>query len=841
MHFRWAPVALLAILASCSKQELVPEETPATPEPERIHILEVFPGDETKTAVAPDGGGYSVSWTPGDQLAVYEIVDGVLSPLQKSVELEEGGATNSFVFNLTAKAGSSYQYTFIYPADALSTGGSATTFQRVSIPARQIFGATSWDPAADLLRSETLELNAQPSSLNLRFERIGATAKMQLTGLSTTEVIRKVRFSTTEGYLAGYTKIHVNTGELYDFSYSADKQIDLIPESESLLLNGDVDIWFRLYALTLSDNFTVVVETDKARYTKVVNLAAAGRSIEFDNDELTTFKVDLSKGTTRIDKSVGTAYTLATSLEDGKTYIIVGRYSPDADHSRFAAMGAVKDHRRYAVELIAEEEGLSGDALPESILVPDGVAVHQVRASSSSGSWAFYNLTDMKYITTGDKGLATSDGAESWNVSFSGSIPTVTRSNKTLSPNLGFNYFGAYDSAISNNTLLFYKLDPVGITFPEASYSMMIGTDEYSVFTGQTVTKGNSDTRTVTYTLTGAAIGTVNSSTGLLTLNNSTAGTATITASVPAGGNYIAGSVSYTVTILPQPTPTVGNDWLELPANYIKGNISSTTPSTLSDLRLITHKAKMGSTVQRNYTLLYDPETYASFWVAYPLCKDHLTTGRKDSWAYDPDVPTEKQTNCTGGAYGVSIKSDNYTSQYYARGHQIPNADRNNVAAMQAQTYYMTNITPQIQFGFNGGIWSDLEGAVRNVAKNANCDTVYVVTGAAFKKVGGSETVKTITNTRDSKVLPVPNYYWKVLLKVKRNGSGDVTNASTIGFWYDHREYIGDSYSNASYVKSVDQIEAWTGFDFFTNLPVALQTSAEANTNWSTFQSFSTY
>lgn len=837
MRFRWAPVAFLAILASCSKQELAPEVIP-TPEPERVHILEVFPGDETKTSVSPDGaGGYSVAWTPGDQLAVYEVVDGVLSTLQKSVELEEGGATTSFVFNLAAKGGSAYQYTFIYPASALSSGGNGS-FQRIRIPSRQVFGESSWDPAADLLRSETLNLNAQPTDLNLRFERIGATAKMQLTGLSTTEVIRKVRFSTTEGYLAGYTKIHVDTGELYDFSYSAEKKIDLIPESSSLVLSGDVDIWFRLYALTLTDNFTVELETDKARYTKVVNLAAAGRSLKFGNDELTTFKVDLSKGTPRIDKSVGTAYTLATSLESGKTYIIVGRYSADADHSRFAAMSSVNGYRRNTVELISEEEGLSGNAIPESILVPDGVAAHTFRVTGSGSSWAFYDLTDSNYITATSDGMGTSASSYSWTVSFSEGLPAITgANNKKLSPNLSSNYFGAYANLIGQNTLLLYKRDPVGISFPEASYSMMIGSDEYGVFTGQSVTKGGSDARTVTYTLTGDAIGTVNSSTGVLTLNGSTSGTATITASVPAGGNYISGSVSYTVTIFPQPTPTVGNDWLELPANYVAGNISSTTPSTLSDLRLITHKAMMSGSIQRNYTLLYDPETYASFWVAYPLCKDHVTTGRKDTWAYDPDVPTAKQTNCTGGAYGVNVDSDNYTNQFYARGHQIPNADRNKVAAMQEQTYYMTNITPQLQYGFNGGIWSSLEEGIRNLT--SSCDTLYVVTGASFKKVGGSESVKFITNKRDGKSLPVPNYYWKVVMKVRRSG-GSITNASAIGFWFPHQEYIGTSFSNSSYVKSVDQIETWTGFDFFANLSAALQSTAEANTNWSSFQSFST-
>ena len=285
------------------------------------------------------------------------------------------------------------------------------------------------------------------------------------------------------------------------------------------------------------------------------------------------------------------------------------------------------------------------------------------------------------------------------------------------------------------------------------------------------------------------------------------------------------------------PKPTASNDWLELPANYVAADISSTTPSTLSDLRLITHKAMMGGSIQRNYTLLYDPETYASFWVAYPLCKDHVTTGRKDTWAYDPNVETAKQTNCTGGAYGVSVASANYTSQYYARGHQIPNADRNKVAAMQEQTYYMTNITPQLQYGFNGGIWSSLEEGIRNLT--SSCDTLYVVTGAAFKTVGGSETVNYITNKRDSKSLPVPNYYWKVVMKVKRSGES-ITAASTIGFWFPHREYVGESFSNSAYVKSVDQIEALTGFDFFVNLPDGVESSAESNSSWSSFQSFST-
>jgi endonuclease G len=150
---------------------------------------------------------------------------------------------------------------------------------------------------------------------------------------------------------------------------------------------------------------------------------------------------------------------------------------------------------------------------------------------------------------------------------------------------------------------------------------------------------------------------------------------------------------------------------------------------------------------------------------------------------------------------------------------------------MLKQAYYATNQVPQIQNSFNGGIWSSLENAVRAEVKS---DTLYVVTGVAFRKAGGSETVKYIQPQHDTKQCPVPNYFYKVVMKVKRSGS-TVTSASTVGFWFEHKTYSG-SYTN--YAVSVDQIEEWTGMDFFVNLPDAVEATAEENSSWSTFQSF---
>lgn len=222
----------------------------------------------------------------------------------------------------------------------------------------------------------------------------------------------------------------------------------------------------------------------------------------------------------------------------------------------------------------------------------------------------------------------------------------------------------------------------------------------------------------------------------------------------------------------------------------------------------------------RNYTMYYDTSTYTAYWVAYPLAAGDLGSGRpNDPWAATPGIPTSQQINVWAGSYGVNVGS---TSNIYARGHQIPNADRNKdpYGTMCAQTFYATNSTPQIQNGFNSGIWSTLEGDVRTLAQQQT-DTVYVVTGAILRTVTGNETITYIKPAKDTKNCPVPNYYYKVLLKVKREASGKISSASTVGVWLPHRVYSGESYQ--SYTKSVAEIEALTGYNFFANLPADIQ------------------
>ena len=242
----------------------------------------------------------------------------------------------------------------------------------------------------------------------------------------------------------------------------------------------------------------------------------------------------------------------------------------------------------------------------------------------------------------------------------------------------------------------------------------------------------------------------------------------------------------------------------------------------------------------RNYSYNYSFSRLGCLWVAYPLTSSHLSGSASSGWALNPDVPEDKQIN---KMFSNSYPSNFEDADDYSKGHQIPNADRYSDGTMNAQTYYITNQTPQIANSFNNGVWGNLEGAVRGlVSSTVSADSVYVVTGACYQTVGSDETVSVLTAKSTSSVtpksVPVPNYYWKAILKVKWEGNM-VTDAQAIGFWFPH-EATSKTYTQ--FATSVNEIERLTGFDLFANLPgdnsSGIEAAAEANESWTAFQNF---
>lgn len=279
----------------------------------------------------------------------------------------------------------------------------------------------------------------------------------------------------------------------------------------------------------------------------------------------------------------------------------------------------------------------------------------------------------------------------------------------------------------------------------------------------------------------------------VITVENS-AGKASKTISQKAKGSEVK----------PDPTPSDGNlspktGWMELPA----------IPEGMD---AFTHSMTVGSVSTRNYSFLWDYDNLVAPWVAYPLCVWNMSgkAGRTDAWALDPLLPANKQPVLTRG-----FSEGN--AGWFARGHQIASADRQTSYSSNAMTFYGTNMTPQINNGFNADIWANLEGKVRSWAGRS--DTLYVVTGCVIDYKKG-ETVKYAVDNYGKKVT-VPTAYYKVVLRYMKNSTVGYSGYSACAVWLDHKVYSTKNI-DSKYSMSVKDLEKKVGMDFFVNLPAVV-------------------
>ena len=231
----------------------------------------------------------------------------------------------------------------------------------------------------------------------------------------------------------------------------------------------------------------------------------------------------------------------------------------------------------------------------------------------------------------------------------------------------------------------------------------------------------------------------------------------------------------------------------------------------------------------RNYSVCYDVDRHISHWVAYPIFKKVYETPvlrRVNDFNYDPNdqlpvIPTRDQQYIGTGGNGRG-----YGAWGYDRGHMLPQASRYNNYEPNRMTYYGTNMMPQ-NSTLNQKIWASLEGKVRGWGGLQTYDTLYVVTGAAFKST------KTIDNANGP--IAVPSHCWKVLLRQRGNQNRQISQfkadeLKAIGFVFTNDD-AGAATSIESAVRSVKEIEELTGFKFFRNLDPAVADAVKSQKN----------
>lgn len=186
------------------------------------------------------------------------------------------------------------------------------------------------------------------------------------------------------------------------------------------------------------------------------------------------------------------------------------------------------------------------------------------------------------------------------------------------------------------------------------------------------------------------------------------------------------------------------------------------------------------------YSLSYIEKHEQAEWVAYLLSRDQLrlpNVARTNYFNPDPLIST-----------GSAVHGD-YIQSGYTRGHLAPAGDMAFDKVAMEESFYMSNMSPQLR-AFNNGVWRELEESVRDWAFSAGA--LYVVSGPVFY----SPNPRQIGKNKVS----VPDAFYKVVLIY------DGKNSKAAGFIIPHalsEKPLSD------YLVTVDEVERQTGIDFF--------------------------
>jgi len=202
-------------------------------------------------------------------------------------------------------------------------------------------------------------------------------------------------------------------------------------------------------------------------------------------------------------------------------------------------------------------------------------------------------------------------------------------------------------------------------------------------------------------------------------------------------------------------------------------------PKTSTSEKIITHTG---------YSFLYNETHEQASWVAYELTKEETNKlyDRTDNFIPDPKVASG------------SANDNDYSGSGYDRGHLAPAADMGWSSATMAESFYYSNMSPQLP-GFNRGIWKKLEELVRTWAIEYNA--IDIVTGPVL--TSGLPTI-------GADGVSVPKYYYKVIL--------DYTEPELkgIGFILPN---ASSSEPLQSFAVTIDSVEKFTGINFYPSLP----------------------
>ncbi|MBN2892915.1 MAG: DNA/RNA non-specific endonuclease [Bacteroidales bacterium] len=228
-------------------------------------------------------------------------------------------------------------------------------------------------------------------------------------------------------------------------------------------------------------------------------------------------------------------------------------------------------------------------------------------------------------------------------------------------------------------------------------------------------------------------------------------------------------------------------------------------PAISDGEELIEHKA---------YCLVYSEKHEQAKWVAHIISTDVMNGrfGRTNDFRPDSLIPTGSSEE---EDYFTKFLKPDSTFEYdgfgFDRGHLAPSADFRWSLDALSESYLYSNMSPQ-RPQFNRGKWADLEDMLRAYVFEKQ-SSIFVVTGPVL-----NDSLDVIKRSKNQ--VSIPKYFFKIAY--------DEKNKTGIAFLMPNEEL---TYPIEYYAKTIDEVEEFTGIDFFPALDDKTENIIESDKN----------
>lgn len=210
--------------------------------------------------------------------------------------------------------------------------------------------------------------------------------------------------------------------------------------------------------------------------------------------------------------------------------------------------------------------------------------------------------------------------------------------------------------------------------------------------------------------------------------------------------------------------------------------------------------------VYEGYASAHDSRLKIPVWVQYELNREQLDgpANRKDDFRPDYAIPP-----------GSRSELSDYAKTGYDRGHLAAAEDMSRSSKTMSESFFLSNMTPQVGVGFNQHIWADLEAAIRGWVVQRG--TLTIITGPIFAKDSqGRVSYETI----GANGVAVPTHFFKVVVDAQNS-----TKIDAIAFILPNADLRGHKLDE--YLVSIDAVEQATGIDLLSSIPITRQNELE--------------